>query len=124
MIHHSAPSQPHLTGRGIPRIRRNRATGIAAAALALTACGIAAGSSGGTSARHPAEVSAGHAPAGASVTGQGDLAQAKRHIRWIGGDPVQAQRPQADPSWATDQRDLAEVKRDVVLHVGHRAGGR
>ena len=48
MIHHSAPSQPHLTGRGIPRIRRNRATGIAAAALALTACGIAAGSPGGT----------------------------------------------------------------------------
>jgi hypothetical protein len=52
MIHHSAPSQPHLTGRGIPRIRRNRATGIAAAALALTACGIAVGSPGGTPAGH------------------------------------------------------------------------
>jgi hypothetical protein len=51
MIHHSAPSQPHLTGRGIPRIRRNRGTRIAAA-LALTAYGIAAGSSGGTPAGH------------------------------------------------------------------------
>jgi hypothetical protein len=98
-------------------------TGIAAAALALTACGIAAGSSGGTPAGHPA-VSAGHALAGASVTGQGDLAQAKRRIVWMGGDPGQPQRPQADPSWVTDQRDLAKVKRDVVLHAGQQARGR
>jgi hypothetical protein len=34
------------------RTRRNLVTGIAAAALALTACGIAAGSSGGTPAGH------------------------------------------------------------------------
>lgn len=106
------------------RTQRNMVTGIAAAALALTACGIAASSSGGTPARHPAAVSAGHAPARASVTGQGDLAQAKRHIVWMGGDPALAQRPQADPSWVTDQRDLAEVKRDVVLHAGQQARGR
>jgi len=55
---------------------------------------------------------------------QGDIAQVKRHIRWIGGDPAQAQRPQADPSRATDQRDLAKVKRDVVLHAGQQARGR
>jgi len=102
------------------RTRRNIVTGIAAAALALTACGIAAGTSGGTPARHAA-VSAGQAPASTSVTGQGDLAQAKRHIVWMGGDPGQAQRPQADPSWATDQRGLAKVKRDVVLHAGQQA---
>jgi hypothetical protein len=84
---------------------------------------IAAGSSGGTPARHDA-VSAGHAPASTGVTGQGDIAQVKRHIRWIGGDPMQTQRPQADPSRATDQRNLAKVKRDVVLHAGHRARGR
>jgi hypothetical protein len=102
------------------RTQRNLVTGIAAAALAVTGCGIAAGSSGGTPARHAA-VSAGHAPVGASVTGQGDLAQVKRHIVWMGGDPGQAQRPPADPSRATDQRDLAKVKRDVVLHAGHRA---
>jgi hypothetical protein len=36
MIHHSAPSQPHLAGRGIPRIRR-WATGLALAAIASLA---------------------------------------------------------------------------------------
>jgi hypothetical protein len=98
-------------------------TGIAAATLALTACGIAVGSSGGTPARHAA-VSVGQAQAGASVTGQGDLAQAKRHIKWTTGNPAGAQRPQADPSRGTDQRDLAKVKRDVVLHAGQQARGR
>ena len=102
------------------RTRRNLVTGIAAAALALTACGIAAGSSGGT----PAAVSAEQAPAGTWVTGQGDLAQAKRHIVWATGDPVGAQQPQADRSGATDQQDLAQVKRDVVLHAGQQARGR
>jgi len=72
---------------------------------------------------HPAAPPAGHAPASTGVTGQGDLGQVKRHIRWIGGDPAQAQ-PQADLSRATDQRDLSEVKREVVLHAGHRARGR
>jgi hypothetical protein len=99
-------------------------TGIAAAALALTACEIAAGSSGGTPPRHPAAVSAGHGPASTWVTGQGDLDQVKRHIVGRGGDPGQAQRPQADPSWATDQRDLAKLKRDIVLHAGQQARGR
>jgi hypothetical protein len=93
---------------------------MAAAALALTACGIAAGTSGGTPAGHPAAVSEGQAPAGTWVTEQGDLAQAKRHIVWMGGDPARAQRPQADPSWVTDQRDLAKVKRDVVQKAGGR----
>jgi len=96
---------------------------MAAAALVLTACGIAVGSSGGTPARHAAG-SAGQAPAGTSITGQGDLAQVKRHIKWTTGDPAGGQRPQADRSWATDQQDLAKVKRDVVLHAGHRARGR
>jgi len=102
------------------RTRRNLVTGIAAAALALTACGITAGSSGET----PAAVSAGQAPASTWVTEQGDLAQAKRHIVWTGGDPAPAQRLQADRSRATDQRDLATVKRDVVLHAGQQARGR
>jgi len=65
---------------------------------------------------------AGHAPTSTGATGPGDIAQVKRHIRWIGGDPAQAQRPQADPSRATDQRGLAQVKPDMVLHSGHRAG--
>jgi hypothetical protein len=98
-------------------------TGIAAAVLALTACGIAAGSSSGTPTGHAA-VSAGHAPASTSVTQQEDIAQVKRHIVWMGGDPGQAQRPQADPSRVTDLQDLAKVKRDVVLHAGQQARGR
>jgi hypothetical protein len=102
------------------RTRRNLVTGIAAAVLGLTACGIAVGSSGGT----PAAVSAGHAPASSWVTGQGDIAQVKRHIVWMGGDPASAQRPQADRSRVTEQQDLAQVKRDVVLRVGQQARGR
>jgi len=104
------------------RTRRNLVTGIAAV-LALTACGMAAGCSGGTPAGHAAGASAGHAPAGAWVTGQGDIAQVKQHIVW-GGDPAGAQRPQAGPSEVTDQRDLAKVKRQAVLHAEQQARGR
>ena len=39
-------------------------------------------------------------------------------------DSAGAQRPQADPSRATGQQDLAKIKRDAVLHAGHRARGR
>jgi hypothetical protein len=53
-----------------------------------------------------------------------DLAQVKRHIVWMGGDPVRAQRPQAGLSGATDQRDLAKVKREVVLLAGQQPRGR
>jgi ABC-type glycerol-3-phosphate transport system substrate-binding protein len=98
-------------------------TGIAAAALALTACGIAAGSSGGTSAGHAA-VSAGHAPASTWVIQQEEIAQVKRHIVWIGGNSGQAQRLQADLSRVTGQQDFAKVKRDIVLHAGQQARGR
>jgi len=105
------------------RTRRNLVTGIAAATLALTACGTAAGSSGRTPAGHAA-VSAGQAPVGTSVAEQGDLAQVKQHIKWTTGDPAGVQRPQADPSRVTDERDLARVKRDVVLHAGQQARDR
>ena len=105
------------------RTRRNMVTGIAAAALALTAGGIAAGSPGGTPAG-PAAVPAWQAPAGTWVTEQGDLARVKQHIVWAAGDPAGVQRPQADPSRVTDQRDLAQVKRDVVLHAGQQGQGR
>jgi hypothetical protein len=104
------------------RTRRNLVTGIAAAALALAGCGMAAGCSGGTPTGHAA-VSAGHAPAGTWVTGQGDIAKVKQHIVW-GGDPAGAQRLKAGLSEVTDQRDLARVKRDVVLHAGQQARGR
>jgi hypothetical protein len=97
-------------------------TGIAAAALALTAGGIAADSSCGAPAGHPAAVSAGHAPASTWVTEQEDVARVKRHIVWMGGYPGQAQRPQADPPGIIEQGNLAKVKRDVVLHAGQARG--
>jgi hypothetical protein len=96
-------------------------TGIAAAALALTAGGIAAGCSSGAPAGHAA-VSAGQAPASTWVTDQGDIARVKRHIVWMGADPAQAQRPQADPPGIIEQGNLAKVKRDIVLHVGQARG--
>ncbi len=104
------------------RTRRDLVSGIAAAVLGLTACGMAAGCSGGTSAGHGAAVSAGYAPAGTWVTEQGDIARVKRHIVW-GGEPAGAQRPQAAPSRVTDQQALAKVKRDVVLRAGLQARG-
>jgi hypothetical protein len=87
------------------RTRRNVVTGIAAAALALTAGGIAVGSSGGTPTGHAA-ASAGQAPASTWVTQQGDIAQVKRHIAWTAGDPAVAQRPRSDPPGGTDQRTV------------------
>lgn len=87
------------------RTRRNVVTGIAAAALPLTAGGIAVGSSGGTPTGHAA-ASAGQAPASTWVTQQGDIAQVKRHIAWTAGDPAVAQRPRSDPPGGTDQRTV------------------
>jgi hypothetical protein len=101
------------------RTRRNLVTGIAAAALALTACGMAVGCSGGTPDGHAAAVSAGYPPASTWVTEQGDIAQVKQHIVW-GGDSGPMQRSQAAPSWVTDQQDLAKVKRNVVLQARAR----
>ena len=105
------------------RTQRNLVTGIATAVLALTACGMAVGCSGVTPAGPAAAVSAGHAPASAWVTEQGDIARVKRHIVW-GGDPGPVQRSQAGPSWVTDQQDLAKVKRQAVLHAEQQARGR
>jgi hypothetical protein len=106
------------------RTRRNLATRIAAAVLALTACEIAVGTSGETPAGHPAAASAGHARASTWVTEQRDLARVKKHIVWMGRDPAGAQRPQPDPARVTGQQDLAKVKRDVVLHARQQARGR
>ena len=91
------------------RTRRNKVIGVAAAALAVTACGIATSSSGGIPGGHPAPVSARHAPAATPVTDQEMLAQIKRHLMRPAGDPV-AQRP-ATP--VTDQEMLAQIKRHL-----------
>jgi hypothetical protein len=63
------------------RTRRNKVIGVAAAALAVTACVIVTSNSGGIPGGHPAPVSARHAPAATPVTDQEMLAQIKRHLR-------------------------------------------
>jgi hypothetical protein len=103
------------------RMRRNLVTGVAAAALALTACGIAVGSSGGTPGDHATSVSAGQAPADTWVTEEEDIAKLKRHIAWKAADPAGVRRPQADTSWFTEQGDLAEVKRDALRRAAQHA---
>jgi len=65
---------------------------------------------------------AGHAPASTGATGPGDIAQAKRHIRWIGGDPAGAQRPQADP--VTGHRSAGPCQGQAGRGAAHRARAR
>ena len=93
--------------------------GVAAGALALTACGTVLSSSGG----HPAPSPARHAPAAAQVSDRDALAQVKRHLVWPGGSPG-ARRPQADTSSLTDQNDLAELKRYIASRAAEQARGR
>ena len=73
------------------RMRPNLVAGVAAAALALTACGVAAGASGGTPGGLAAPVSARHAWSYDRVTELKDLAQVKRETSWKAVDPVRAQ---------------------------------
>ena len=73
------------------RMRPNLAAGVAAAALALTACGVAAGASGGTPGAHAAPVSARHAQSDNRITELKDLAGVKRETSWKAADPVRTQ---------------------------------
>ena len=92
------------------RTRRNLVTGVAAAALALTACGIAASKFRRDAGRASGCGISAACPAATGVTDQGELAQVKRHIMW-GRGSRRAQRPQAAPGHRSG--DLAKVKRDV-----------
>ncbi len=96
--------------------------GVAAAALALTGCGVATSSSGGAPGGHPAPASARHAPAAAPITEQEALARFKAHLTWSAGDPG-ARRPQADTSSFTYQEDLARYK-SIAFHAGRQAQNR
>ena len=79
----------------VMRTRRNLVSGIAAAVLGLAACGMAGGCSGGTPAGHAAAVSAGHAPAGTWVTGQGDIAGSSGTSCGAGSPPGRSGRRRA-----------------------------
>jgi hypothetical protein len=104
------------------RTRPSLAAGVAAAALALTACGTTGGTSGGTQGGHAASVPAGPARADTWLADLKDLAQVKRHAV----DPVRfpARQPQLDTSELADLRELAKVKRDVVWKTAGHTWGR
>ncbi len=89
--------------------RRVKVIGVAAAALAVTACGIAASHSGGIPGGHPAPASARHAPVATVISEQEALARFKGHLTWSSGDPG-VQRPQADTSSVSYQSDLARFR--------------
>ena len=105
------------------KMRPRLVTGIAAAALAVTACGLAAGSAGETPGHHSSSVSAQQAPADNTFTAIRDLAQAKRGVTGKAGERSWAGQPQIDPSGFTDQGDLARVKRNLARNAAERARG-
>jgi hypothetical protein len=106
------------------KMRPRLVTGIAAAALAVTACGLAAGSVGGTPGEHATPVSARQAPTDNTFTAMQDLAQAKRHVTVKAAEPPRAGQPQRDTSSFTDQEDLARAKRGIARNAVERARGR
>ena len=84
-------------------------TGIAAAALALSACGIAAGTGGGTAGIQAAAPHAGHAVTDTRFADMKELAQVKRDVVRHAGQ-TRAKQPRIDGSRSADQGDLARVK--------------
>jgi hypothetical protein len=105
------------------RIRPRLVTGVAAAALAVATCGIAAVSADGTPGGHAASVSARQAPTGNTFTAMRDLAQLRRHTGWNAIKRARVRRPHMATSPVTGQEDLARVKREVARKAAERARG-
>jgi len=100
------------------RTQPNLAIRVAAAALALSACGVAAGISGGASAGAASAVSALHTP---GDTGSADLKEMAQLKRDVVGQPVERAGAQTDTSWFADLRDVAQLKRDIGWRAVERA---
>ena len=96
----------------------------AAAALALSACGIAVGISGGTPVARASPVSARHAPVNTGFADLRDLAQLKRDIAGSAVERARAQQAQTGSSSFADLRDLAQLKRDIAGKTVGRVSGR
>lgn len=102
------------------RMHKNLASGVAAAALALSACGIAVGVSPGAAVRGAALASAQHALVDTGSADMRDMAQVKREAV-----PRAVQRTRAHPA-RTDAafaglQDLAQAKRDAEQNAIQRA---
>jgi hypothetical protein len=103
------------------RTRRNMVTGIAAAVLALSACGIAAGTGGGAPGTHAAAPRAGHAVTDTRFADMRELARVKRDVIRDAGQGARVHQPRMDNPRSTDQGDLARVK---TWQANQRSGGR
>jgi hypothetical protein len=96
---------------------------VAAAALALSACGITVDTPGGTPVARASVVSARHAPGDTRFADLRGLAQVKRNVAWGAIEPTQARPTPVDASRFADLRGLAQVKRDVEWAAVERAWG-
>jgi hypothetical protein len=96
---------------------------VAAAALALSACGIATGIPGGTSVVHAAVVSARPAPGDNRIAELRELDQVKRAVAWAAVERAWARQAQAGAARLADLRALAQVKRDAAWAAVERARG-
>jgi hypothetical protein len=96
---------------------------VAAATLALSACGIAAGASGATPMADASVVSARHAPGDNRFAEMRLLAQVKRDAAWAAVERTWAQQARMDASRFTDLRDLGQLKRDTAWKAVEHAGG-
>ena len=96
---------------------------VAAAALALSACGVTADAAAGTPAAYASVVSSRHAPGDARFADLRAMARVKRAVAWAAVEPTRARPRPADTSRFADLRDLARVKRDVAWAAVERAWG-
>jgi hypothetical protein len=96
---------------------------VAAAALALSACGIATGISGGTPLAYASVVSARHVPSDTRFAELRALAQVKRDAAWAAVERAWARPAQVDASRFVELRALAQVKRDAAWAAVERAWG-
>jgi hypothetical protein len=93
---------------------------VAAAALALSACGIVVGTSAGTPVAHASVVPARHVLGNTGFVDLRDLAQAKLDAAGNGVERARAQAQSGASSFA-DLSDLAQAKRDAGWAAVQRA---
>ena len=96
---------------------------VVAAALALSACGIAAGTSGGTPVAHASVASARHAPGDNRFAELRAPDQVKRAVAWAAVERAWAKPVQGDTSQFAELRALDQVKRAVAWAAVERAWG-
>jgi hypothetical protein len=96
---------------------------VAAVALALSAYGIAVGTSAGTPVAYASSMPARHGPGDTRFADLRELAQVKRDVAWAAVQRGRARPAPVDTRFA-DLRELAQVKRDVAWAAVERAWAR